>query len=751
MMPDQQHADDIAKLLPFPAPSAAPTDGQLTTTTEQQQPATRPAGEVEAADTVIDAEIVDEDEYRRSRARRGAATVVRQAKVVRRHPATAAVGRAGRAGLRHAVIVGYGHASWLKRANSAISHGTLREQIRQAEYARDREALALWQDRLQNARSARHARIQQLPKTLAKGLLSVLVAVVILAGIALLVGVILALSPGSLGWLGWWALLGDIIGVAGVILTLVIHIGPWSAAPAWLYAAWREGRRAATVPSWLASPTERAEQGATITADAITAALAAIKIPDLTKSIKAGVPLEFIVSPREQGGGTYCQVRLPHGVMAADVLGSSTVERLAGNLYRHKHEVWPQRDPDADARVLDLWVADKGAMDKPAPPWPLLHDGEVDVWRDRLPWGVTMRSEQVSVGMLQKHWLVGATSKQGKTKTVRQLALGLALDPTVELLIADLKGDGDWSMFAGRASVLIEGSSDEDAEATCTMLEWGVGEMQRRYEVKTKGNITLTREISRQKGSGFHPVWIIVDECQILYAAPHPIGGSKDDARAWRAAKRLHDQARAVNIHLIQATQRPDNRTLPVQVREGAHVRAALNVPNAETAKLIIADAAERGARPQDLRAGRDAGTVVATGEIEDIPAGQAFTIVRTHYVDNDEAAEVVKRSIEIMRRQGRTVDQRVLVEAPEPRDFLVDLDEVMFGEPRARTEVLRKRLSELCPAVYEAWSAQDLTAALAEVGITARKADGGRMHVFAEAVAEAIRGRENDGDGNAE
>jgi DNA segregation ATPase FtsK/SpoIIIE, S-DNA-T family len=699
-------------------------------------------GQLEPQGPVVDAEIVSEEEYQRSRARRGAAIVVRQAKVVRRHPVTTAAGRAGRAGLRHAVAVGYGHVSWIKRASAAISHATLREQIRQAEYAHDREALALWQDRLRDAKTARHARIQQLPHTLLKGVQSVLVAMVILAGVALLVGVILAVSPGSLGWFGWWALLGDIIGIGGMILTWVIHLGLWSAVPAWLLVAWREGRRAATVPTWLASPTERAEQGATITADAITQALSAIKIPDLTKAIKAGVPLEFIVTPREQGGGTYCQVRLPHGVMAADVLGSATVERLAGNLYRHKHETWPQRDPDADARVLDLWVADKGAMDKPAPPWPLLHDGEVDVWRDRLPWGVTMRSEQVSVGMLQKHWLVGATSKQGKTKTVRQLALGLALDPTVELLIADLKGDGDWSMFTGRASVLIEGSSDEAAEATCTMLEWGVGEMQRRYEVKTKGNITLTREVSRQKGSGFHPIWIVVDECQILYAAPHPIGGSKDDARAWRAAKRLHDQARAVNIHLIQATQRPDNRTLPVQVREGAHVRAALNVPNAETAKLIIADAAERGARPQDLRAGRDAGTVVATGEIEDIPAGQAFTIVRTHYVDNDEAAAVVQRSIEIMHRQGRTVDQRVLVEPPEPRDFLDDLDEVMFGEPRVRTEVLRKRLSELCPAVYEAWSAQDLTAALTEVGITARKTGGGRMHVFAEAITEALNHR---------
>ena len=297
-------------------------------------------------------------------------------------------------------------------------------------------------------------------------------------------------------------------------------------------------------------------------------------------------------------------------------------------------------------------------MDKPAPPWPLLFDGEFDVFRDRLPWGVTMRSEQISVGMLQKHWLIGATSKQGKTTAVRTLALGLALDPTAELHIADLKGVGDWTMFKPRAVTLIEGCSDEDAEATATMLEWGVAEYRRRYEAKSAAGIVgnITREISRRPGSGFHPVWLIVDECQVLYGAPHPIGGAKDDARAWRAAKRLHDQARAVNVHLIQATQRPDDRTLPVRVREGAHVRCALNVPNYETAKMVLADAADRGARPQDLRPGADAGTVVATGEIEDIPKGQAFAIVRTHYVSTKDAYPVIERAMVILHRAGRTV-----------------------------------------------------------------------------------------------
>jgi S-DNA-T family DNA segregation ATPase FtsK/SpoIIIE len=264
---------------------------------------------------------------------------------------------------------------------------------------------------------------------------------------------------------------------------------------------------------------------------------------------------------------------------------------------------------------------------------------------------------------------------------LRLLALGLALDPTVELHIADLKGDGDWSMFAPRAVTLIEGSADQHALATTEMLEWAVAEVARRYDAKRAAGIVgaIPREVSRRKGSGFQPIYLIVDECQVLYGAPHPIGGVKDDARAWRAAKRLHDQARAVNVYLLQATQRPDDRTLPARVREGAHVRCALNVPNHETARMILADAADRGA-----------GTVVATGEVEDIPSGQAFAIVRTHYVSTKDAYAVITRAMTILQRTGRAVINTEAAEPEPTRDLLADVAAVLDGHEKLRsTDVL--------------------------------------------------------------
>jgi S-DNA-T family DNA segregation ATPase FtsK/SpoIIIE len=648
--------------------------------------------------------------------------------------------------LRAVVLTLQGYVSGAKRAYSAATFGDEREQVRLARQTGDPELFAQAKEGLKDARKLRRDELKDLPGIVG-GLIGLTVTLCLVAAVVTFVGgVVVWIRPDGIDWTTWWHWVGVTLDVVGSVISWAVVAVLCLALPVLVVAGYKEGKRAGRPPLWLMAPEERAQVGAEITADVITQAFAHAKIKAISDHLKEGGQLEFLVPPREQGGGTYFRVRFVMGVAAAELLKPEKKELVAGNMSRHLYEYWPQKDPDADARTLDCWVADKGALDRPAPPWPLLTEGEFDIFRDRLPWGVTMRRDPVQVGMLQKHWLIGANSKQGKTWSVRLLLLGLALDPTVELRIADLKGDGDWTMFRERAHTLIEGQADEDAEAACAMLEAAVGEMQRRYDRKRDLGIIgpITRAISRRKGSGFHPIYVVVDECQVMYAAPHPIGGKKDDARAWRAAKRLHDQARAVNIHLIQATQRPDDRTLPTLVREGAHVRGSLYVANESTARMILADAADRGARPQDLRPGADAGTVVVSGEIEDIPKGQAFAIVRTHAVDTKEAYTVIARAMDIMRKAGRTVGQGLLemCAEPEPIDHLADIEQAMRGEVRVRTQVVLQRLAERNPDTYEAWDFADLKAELDRHGVAAAKVRG-VMHVRLDDVEKALATRD--------
>jgi len=654
----------------------------------------------------------------------------------------------GKAGMQHLVHTVNGIKVVWDRWRDAHGASRYERMMRAAEVQGEHERLLEWEARDVAEKQRRHQRAMDWLRSPLDLVKYAAILIGSLAGFFLVLGVVMAIAQEDAG-----LILAPISGVIDAITWTYWFLATYGAlllcgatALAVVYVH-GEGRRHGTwQPGWLSNPAAQVEDLVVLDEDSITRALSNTHVTALNRALKNEGRIEYLIHPREQGGGTYTQIRLPLGVKAADFLHPERIETLAGNLGRHKHEVYPQRLPDADARVLDLWVADRGTMDKPAPAWPLLDSGEFDVFRDRLPWGVTMRGEQVSQGMLARHVFYGALSKQGKTATMRRDALGLALDPTVELRIADLKGDGDWSMFAPRATALIEGGGEQQAAETCDMLEELVAEMQRRYDTKRamgfKGNIT--RELSRRPGSGFHPIYCFVDECQVLYQAEHPVGGTAKDARAWKAARRIHDQARAVNIHLYQATQRPDPSAVPFQVREGPHVRACLHVANHEAAKMVLADAAERGARPQDLRSGRDAGTVVVAGEVDDIPEGMAFTIVRSHYIGTTEAYAVINRAMDILAAHGRSIGHGAPEALPEARDLLADLVIVLedAGATRMRTQEVLQRLVELAPATYRDWTFTDLKEHLADTAAAIYKSDGHKVISLAR-VRTAITERD--------
>ena len=119
-----------------------------------------------------------------------------------------------------------------------------------------------------------------------------------------------------------------------------------------------------------------------------------------------------------------------------------------------------------------------------------------------------------------------------------------------------------------------------------------------------------------------------------------------DGRLAPQELKALHDQARAVNIHLWQFAQNPTDQNLPVVVREGAMIRASLFVGTESIARMALGEApVDTGAAPHALRAGLDRGTVVlAPGESMDLPNGATHTTVRTHFISTREAWDIVER-----------------------------------------------------------------------------------------------------------
>jgi S-DNA-T family DNA segregation ATPase FtsK/SpoIIIE len=93
-------------------------------------------------------------------------------------------------------------------------------------------------------------------------------------------------------------------------------------------------------------------------------------IPAMNRAVKDGWQVEFATPPvRVNGRGYQTTFSLPMGVTLEMIADKRDV--LARNLVRSPLEVWPTAAERAG--YVDLWVADQGSTERPAPAHPLLH------------------------------------------------------------------------------------------------------------------------------------------------------------------------------------------------------------------------------------------------------------------------------------------------------------------------------------------------------------------------------------------
>ncbi|OEJ96229.1 cell division protein FtsK [Streptomyces thermolilacinus] len=647
---------------------------------------------------------------------------------------------AGRAVVRHGSYVVGGTRIVARRAWDGRTAARYERMIRAAEAAGNLEAAAEWEERGRQYRAARHQRRMDLltsPEPLVKN--AAYATGGTLAGL-LLLGVALAVAtkePGDVvtPLMAVVEFIELMIVIVSVVWGPAVAVAPWLA----LCGLWAVGRHQQAAPQWALPAQQRgSDAGAPITPSVVVTALRDLGIAPLRKAIKEmGDVGAAMLSPIKIAGcGVEVDVTLPSGVSTQEVQGRR--RKLAENLARHEHEVFITI-PTA-ARTVRLWIADSGALDEPIGPSPLVLDAELraDYKKGKAPWGQDLRGDAAALSLYQRHMLVTGLSNQGKTAAVRALALWLALDPTVEFRIADLKGAGDWAMFDGIATVLIQGPTDDHVIQATEMVESGVTEMERR--------------LTAPPGTAFPPLIVLVDEAQVAFMCPavdeekRPYGGSKATSRYFMAARKIHNQGRAVNVLLWQGTQDPTDQNLPKLVREGAHTRASLALGTESQARMALGDkAVDGGAAPHLLRQGLDKGTLVVASDGIDIPAGQASITVRTHYIDTEAAAEVGARARAL--RDGVTTLR--VIDTDEPTDPLTDIAHVIGTAPRVLTQDVLQRLATTNPKAYGSWTHADLKRVLEGTGAQPYKSDG-RMVVGRDRIARALANRTNDGSASA-
>ncbi|MET8958160.1 ATP-binding protein [Streptomyces sp. NPDC004074] len=645
-----------------------------------------------------------------------------------------------RAVARHSLYVAGGARIVARRTWDGRTTARYERYMRAAEAAGNMEAAAEWEERAQRFRDARHRRRMDLlhsPVDAAKG---ALVGTGMGIGGLVALGVVLAIANKDVNdvitpitaVIEFIALL---IRIVQIVWGPALTIGPFLA----LLALWAVGSKQHAAPAWALPANTRSSEGEPITPSIVVKALRDLGVAPLRGAIKEmGDAGASMLGPiRIAGCGVEVDVTLPSGVSTNEV--QKRRRKLAENLTRHEHEVFitiPQA-----ARTVRLWIADSGALDEPIGPSPLVTDDtlKADYAKGRAPWGQDLRGDAAALSLYQRHLLITGLSNQGKTAALRALALWLSLDRSVEFWMGDLKGVGDWAMFDGLATKLIQGPTDDHVIQVTEMLEDAVEEMNRRLQAPP--------------GTEFPLLLVTVDEAQVAFMCPvkdeekRPYGGSSSTSRYFMAARKIHNQGRAVNVLLWQGTQDPTDQNLPKLVREGAHTRASLALGTEAQARMALGDkAVDGGAAPNLLRPGLDKGTLVIASDGIEIPKGQSSITVRTHYISTDDAKEIAARARAL--RDGVTTLH--VIERSEERDPLADIAGVVGTATRVRTMDVLTRLTALNADAYGKWSFIDLKRVLDGTGAEPYKSDG-VMVIGRDRLARALANRDDEGSASVD
>lgn len=296
---------------------------------------------------------------------------------------------------------------------------------------------------------------------------------------------------------------------------------------------------------------------------------------------------------------------------------------LAANLGHSTLETWPTK-ADEDG-VLDLWIADKGKLGGDAGNWPLLREGEVDLF-DGVPFGLTQRGVIIHAPLLESNWLVGGRPGQGKTSAMRTLLLGAALDPTAELWAFVMGESPDFDPLGPRLSRYRMGIDDAIAADAVQALQDLLDEMERRGRVlgsQPGRPPKVSRKLADKSGLGLHPLVVAIDECHELFQ--HGSYGKQAEDLAVRLIKR----GRKYGVILLLATQSPTKDSIPKEVTRNISCGVAFAVADhIANDGLLGAGRYRAGIRATELRMKTDRGTCVAVG-VTDEP----WELVRTFYV----------------------------------------------------------------------------------------------------------------------
>jgi len=182
------------------------------------------------------------------------------------------------------------------------------------------------------------------------------------------------------------------------------------------------------------------------------------------------------------------------------------------------------------------------------------------------------------------HLLIGGTTNSGKSVCVTAIATTLAMNNTPEdlrMVMIDPKMV-ELTRFNGLPHML--GKVETDVERTLKVLQWATQQMDIRYKILEAAHARDLRSyndrVTRQGGTKLPHMVIFIDElADLMMNGP---------AETEFALIRLAQEARAVGIHLIVATQHPSVEVVTGLIKANFPTRIAFMVASSIDSRIIL-------------------------------------------------------------------------------------------------------------------------------------------------------------------
>lgn len=460
-----------------------------------------------------------------------------------------------------------------------------------------------------------------------------------------------------------------------------------------------------------------------LTGSIVLRGLDAIGNAKISGAIKKGGDmngLRFTSEIVRDGPGYRADLDLPYGVTPEDIMEAR--KPLASGLRRKVGCVWPAPDPDEHEGRLVLWVGDKPMNETKKPAWPLLKDGQVDLFRP-VVFGNDQRMRDVTVTLMFASVVVGSIPRMGKTFLMRLLLLIAALDPRAELHAFDFKGTGDFKALEPVCHRYRAGEEPEDIEYVVQALRELKAELRRRAKVIKSlpsaicPESKVTSQLASDKRYGLHPIVVAFDECQV------PFEDDEYGAEIEAICTDLVKRGPALGIVAMFGTQRPDAKSLPTGISANAVLRFCLKVMAQPANDMVLGTSMYKAGYRATMFSRSDRGICWMAGE------GDDPRIVASAFVDAPAAEHVSARARKLREAYGN-VTGHAIGQGPENQvpeyDLLADVLKVVAAdEERIWNERIATRLAQLRPDVYAGWETENVTSSLKPHGVTTQGTAG--------------------------